>query len=143
MIAASRHILLVDDDPGDAGLTKVALRQSASGCAIHHVGDGREAMEFLRREGVFRDVPIPHLVLLDLNMPRMDGRQVLDAMRSDPDLKVIPVVILTTSDAEADIEAAYALGANSFVTKPPDFNDFCAAIAQLAEFWLGIARIPY
>lgn len=135
-------ILLVEDDPGDAGLTKAALAQARILCKLHHVSDGVEAMAFLRRQGVHANAPIPHLVLLDLNMPRMGGREVLAAMRGDEALHKIPVVVLTTSDVEADIETSYELGANSFITKPVDIDQFIDSIKAVGDYWFSIVRLP-
>lgn len=135
-------ILLVEDDPGDAGLTKAALAQARILCQLHHVSDGVEAMAFLRRQGVHANAPTPHLVLLDLNMPRMGGREVLAAMRGDEALHKIPVVVLTTSDVEADIETSYELGANSFITKPVDIDQFIDSIKAVGDYWFSIVRLP-
>ncbi|AVM73520.1 response regulator [Magnetospirillum gryphiswaldense] len=135
-------ILLVEDDPGDAGLTKAALAQARILCKLHHVSDGVEAMAFLRRQGIHADAPTPHLVLLDLNMPRMSGREVLAAMRGDEALHKIPVVVLTTSDVEADIETSYELGANSFITKPVDIDQFIDSIKAVGDYWFSIVRLP-
>ena len=135
-------ILLVEDDPGDAGLTKAALAQARILCKLHHVSDGVEAMAFLRRQGIHANAPTPHLVLLDLNMPRMGGREVLAAMRGDEILHKIPVVVLTTSDVEADIETSYELGANSFITKPVDIDQFIDSIKAVGDYWFSIVRLP-
>lgn len=135
-------ILLVEDDPGDAGLTKAALAQARILCKLHHVSDGVEAMAFLRQQGVHANAPTPHLVLLDLNMPRMGGREVLAAMRGDEALHKIPVVVLTTSDVEADIETSYELGANSFITKPVDIDQFIDSIKAVGDYWFSIVRLP-
>jgi CheY-like chemotaxis protein len=135
-------ILLVEDDPGDAGLTRAALAQARILCKLHHVTDGVEALAFLRKQGGYGAVPTPHLVLLDLNMPRMGGRDVLAAMRADENLHKIPVVVLTTSDIEADIETSYELGANSFITKPVDIDQFIDAIKALGDYWFSIVRLP-
>ena len=135
-------ILLVEDDPGDAGLTRAALAQAKLVCKLHHVCDGVEALEFLRKQGAYQGVPTPHLVLLDLNMPRMGGREVLESMRADPDMQKIPVVVLTTSDVEADIEASYQLGANSFITKPVDIDQFIDSVKAMGDYWFSIVRLP-
>lgn len=135
-------ILLVEDDPGDAGLTKAALKQARILCKLHHVVDGVEALAFLRQQGPYAGVPTPHLMLLDLNMPRMGGREVLAAMRGDENLHKIPVVVLTTSDVEADIETSYELGANSFITKPVDIDQFIEAIKAVGDYWFSIVRLP-
>lgn len=135
-------ILLVEDDPADAGLTRAALSQARILCNLHHVADGVEALAFLRQEGAYADAPVPHLMLLDLNMPRMGGREVLRAMRADEKLQRIPVVVLTTSDVEADIETSYNLGANSFITKPVDIDQFIDAIKALGNYWFSIVKLP-
>lgn len=135
-------ILLVEDDMGDAGLVRVALSEGHVHCRIHHVKDGVEAMDFLHRRGAHADAPAPDLMLLDLNMPRMDGREVLKQVKSDPDLQSLPVVVLTTSDVERDIDASYRLGANSFITKPVDIEQFCAAIRSIEDYWFGIVKLP-
>jgi len=135
-------ILLVEDDPGDAGLTRAALAQAKLVCKLHHVCDGVEALEFLRKKGPHQGAPTPHLVLLDLNMPRMGGREVLEVMRADPDMQKIPVVVLTTSDVEADIEASYQLGANSFITKPVDIDQFIESVKAMGDYWFSIVRLP-
>ncbi|OJX80967.1 response regulator [Magnetospirillum sp. 64-120] len=136
-------ILLVEDDPGDAGLTRAALDQAKLICNLHHVCDGIEALEFLRKQGPYQDAPTPHLVLLDLNMPRMGGREVLEALRADPVLHKIPVVVLTTSDVESDIEASYRLGANSFITKPVDIDQFIDSVKAMGDYWFTIVRLPH
>lgn len=138
----SFDILLVEDDPADAGLTKAALAQGRFLCTVHHVTDGCEAMDFLRKQGRHSGAPNPDLVLLDLNMPRMNGREVLKAMREDTDLQKVPVVVLTTSDVESDVEASYNLGANSFITKPVDIDQFIAAINHLGDYWFTVVRLP-
>ena len=135
-------ILLVEDDPGDAGLTRAALSQARILCKLHHVLDGIEALTFLRKQGPHAAAPTPHLILLDLNMPRMSGREVLETMRADPLLHKIPVVVLTTSDVEADIETSYQLGANSFITKPVDIDQFIEAIKAIGDYWFSIVRLP-
>lgn len=137
------HILLVEDDPADAGLAKRAIREGRILCDVHHAVDGVEALSYLRREGPrFADARRPDLILLDLNMPRLDGRGVLGAIKQDPDLRGIPVVVLTTSDVQQDIEAIYRLGANSFVTKPLDLQDFFTVISGLENYWFNIVKLP-
>ncbi|MDX2104428.1 MAG: response regulator [Alphaproteobacteria bacterium] len=136
------RILLVEDDPADAGLVKRAMRESRLLCQVEHVRDGVEALAYLRQEGeAYAGSARPDLVLLDLNMPRMDGREVLRLMKGDDDLRRIPVVVLTTSDVERDIEASYGLGANSFVTKPMDVNDFFAVIRQIETYWFQVVKL--
>lgn len=137
------QILLIEDDPADARLAQIALKEAKVYSVVHHVRDGVEALDFLRRKAPdFTTAPRPDLVLLDLNMPRMDGRQVLQAMKGDSDLKTIPVVVLTTSDVDRDIAASYALGANSFVTKPMDVDEFCAVIRGIESYWFSVVRLP-
>lgn len=135
-------ILLVEDDPADAGLAKRALREGRILCRVSHVRDGVEAMEFLRRTEPFSAAPRPDLILLDLNMPRMDGRAVLQELKADPELKTIPVVILTTSDVDRDVNASYLLGANSFITKPMDMDAFFDAVKSVEEYWFRVVRLP-
>lgn len=137
------HILLVEDDPADAGLAKRAIREGRILCDVHHAVDGVEALAYLRREDPrHAHARRPDLILLDLNMPRMDGRGVLAEIRKDPELRGIPVVVLTTSDVQQDIEAIYQLGANSFVTKPLDLQDFFSVISGLENYWFNIVKLP-
>ena len=138
----SIEILLVEDNPGDARLTIEAMREAKVRNRIHVVEDGVEAMEFLRRQGRFGDAPRPDLILLDLNLPRMDGREVLSEVKSDPDLRRIPVVVLTTSRAEEDVLRAYELHANCYVTKPVDLAQFMKIVAQIDEFWVKVVTLP-
>ncbi|RJF84224.1 response regulator [Azospirillum cavernae] len=140
--SAPFDILLVEDDPADAGLAKRALREGRILCRVSHVRDGVEAMDFLRRKDQFAGAPRPDLILLDLNMPRMDGRAVLQELKADSDLKTIPVVILTTSDVDRDVNASYLLGANSFITKPMDMDAFFDAIKSVEEYWFRVVRLP-
>ena len=136
------EVLLVEDDAGDVVMTREALDEGKVVNRLHVVGDGVEALEFLRREGEFADAPRPDLILLDLNLPRRDGRQVLAEVKGDPDLRRIPVVVLTTSEAEEDILRSYDLHANAYVTKPVDFNRFVAVIQQIDEFFISVVRLP-
>ncbi len=136
------EILLVEDNPGDARLTQEAMRAAKLSNNLHIVEDGVEAMEFLRRQGRFGDAPRPDLILLDLNLPRMDGREVLAEVKSDPDLRRIPVVVLTTSRAEEDVIRAYDLHANCYVTKPVDLAQFMKIVAQIDEFWVKVVTLP-
>jgi two-component system, chemotaxis family, response regulator Rcp1 len=135
-------ILLVEDNPGDARLAQEALKDSKVRNAIHVAGDGVEAMAFLRNEGRHAKAPRPDLILLDLNLPRMDGRQVLNAIKSDPELKRIPVVILTISKDEEDILKSYNLHANCFITKPIDLEQFIKVVRSVEDFWLSIVKLP-
>jgi two-component system, chemotaxis family, response regulator Rcp1 len=132
-------ILLVEDSPGDVRLTREALRDAKVQLALHVANDGVEAMEFLGHEGRFGDAPRPNLILLDLNLPRRDGREVLEAIKTDPSLMSIPVVILTTSESLADVMQSYRLHANCFITKPVELDAF----AQVFQFWLSVARLPH
>jgi CheY-like chemotaxis protein len=136
------EILLVEDNPGDARLTIEAMREAKVRNRIHVVEDGVEAMEFLRRRGRFGDAPRPDLILLDLNLPRMDGREVLSEVKSDPDLRRIPVVVLTTSQTEEDVIRAYDLHANCYVTKPVDLEQFMKIVNQIDEFWVKVVTLP-
>jgi CheY-like chemotaxis protein len=136
------EILLVEDNPGDAVLTREAFKDCKLVNAMHHVHDGVEALAFLRQEGPYAGRPRPDLILLDLNLPRMDGREVLAAIKRDEDLKRIPVIILTTSDDERDVLKAYNLHANCFITKPIALDRFLAVVRSIEEFWLTIVRLP-
>jgi len=134
--------LLVEDSPGDVRLTREALREGKVRNNLHVVPDGVEAVAFLRREGSYADVPRPDLILLDLNLPKKGGREVLEDIKSDPDLMRIPVVILTTSQAEQDVLESYRLRANAYVTKPVDLDQFLRVVKSIEEFWLEIVRLP-
>lgn len=136
------EILLVEDNPGDARLTVEALKEGKVRNNLHHALDGVEAMRFLLREGEHKDKPRPDLVLLDLNLPRKDGREVLADMRKNPDLKTIPVVVLTTSEAEQDVVRTYELCANCYITKPVDLEKFITIVRSIEDFWLTIVRLP-
>jgi CheY-like chemotaxis protein len=138
----SIEILLVEDNPGDARLTLEAMRDAKVRNRLHVVEDGVEAMAFLRRQGRFGDAPRPDLILLDLNLPRKDGREVLAEIKVDPDLKRIPVVVLTTSQAEEDVLRAYDLHANCYVTKPVDLEQFMKIVAQIDQFWIKVVTLP-
>jgi len=135
-------ILLVEDSPTDAMLTNHALSRGKRLYRIHVAKDGVEAMAFLRRQSAYAGAPRPDLLLLDLNMPRMDGREVLAQMKSDEELKGIPVLILTTSSAEEDVVKSYQLHANAFITKPVGFEKFVEAVATLEDFWFGVVTLP-
>lgn len=136
------EVLLVDDDEADVKLTLRALRQNRVLNNIQVVRDGVEAMQFLHRKEEFADAPRPDLILLDLNMPRMDGREVLREIKSNPDLAKIPVVVLTTSNADEDIDHSYAAHANSFVTKPVDMEQFKKAILSVKDYWFAVVALP-
>lgn len=135
------EILLVEDNPGDVDLTLEALEEAKLRNNVHVARDGVEAMEFLHRTGDHADAPRPDLVLLDLNMPRKDGRDVLREMKEDPDLRRIPVVVLTTSEAEQDVLDAYDYRANAYIVKPVDFEQFFRT-RSLEDFWLTVVRLP-
>jgi CheY-like chemotaxis protein len=139
---AAIEILLVDDNAGDTDLTADFLRRSGRIINIHSVLDGVEAMAFLHRQGKYSEMATPHLIMLDLNMPRKNGQAVLLAVKSDNILKQIAVVIFSSSDAQADIKRCNELGANSYVNKPVDLADYKATIATIADYWLGIACMP-
>lgn len=136
------EILLVEDSPSDALLTKEALRQGKVNNTLHHVEDGVDALAFLRKEGEYADVPRPDVILLDLNLPRMSGQEVLKEIRSDESLKCLPIIILTTSDDEGDVLAAYGLSANCYITKPVDMGQFVATMQALDGFWLTWVTLP-
>ncbi|MDX6648093.1 MAG: hypothetical protein QOJ97_44 [Solirubrobacteraceae bacterium] len=136
------QILLVEDSPGDVRLTQEVLRDARIANDLYVVGDGEQAMAFLRQEGEFARRPRPDLVLLDLNLPRKDGREVLADLNADPELKAIPVIVLTTSEAEEDILRSYQLAANAYITKPIDLNEFIAVLRSIENFWLSIVRLP-
>jgi CheY-like chemotaxis protein len=136
------EVLLVEDDPGDVLMTKEAFEDYKLSNQLHVVTDGTEAMDFLRRQGDHADAPRPDLVLLDLNLPRMDGRQVLEAIKSDSQLASIPVVVLTTSEAEDDVLKSYSLHANAYVTKPVDFERFIEVVRQIDDFFVTVVRLP-
>lgn len=136
------QVLLVEDDPGDVLMTREAFEDYKVHNQLHVVNDGEQAMAFLRQEGEYAGLPRPDLVLLDLNLPRMDGRQVLDAIKSDPELSSIPVVVLTTSEAEDDVLRSYSLHANAYVTKPVDFVRFIDVVRQIDDFFVSVVRLP-
>jgi CheY-like chemotaxis protein len=136
------QILLVEDSPSDAKLTLAALKLAKVVNQVSHVEDGVEAMEFLRRQGKFTQAERPDLILLDLNLPRKDGREVLEELKADPDLQMIPVVILTTSQAEQDIIRSYKLHANCYITKPVNFERFLEVVQSIENFWLTIVALP-
>jgi len=133
-------VLLVEDDPGDVYLIREAFAHNKVGNALHVVSDGVEALDFLRRRGPFADAPRPDLVLLDLNLPRRDGREILGEIKADEDLRTIPVVVLTTSEAEEDIARSYDLGANAYVTKPVDFDRFIEVVRTIDDFFVTVVK---
>ena len=136
------EILLVEDNPGDAELARQAMKDSKIRNNLHHVEDGDAALQFLRRLPPYENAPRPGLILLDLNLPGRDGREVLEEIKTDPSLKSIPVVILTTSSSDADILKSYELHANCFITKPIDFNQFVQVTRSIENFWLSIVMLP-
>ncbi|MFC4588447.1 response regulator [Sphaerisporangium corydalis] len=136
------EVLLVEDDPGDELITREAFADNKIGNNLHVVRDGLEALDFLYRRGEHTEAPRPDLILLDLNLPKYDGRQVLERIKSDPDLDTIPVVVLTTSAAEEDILRSYKLHANAYVTKPVDLEQFIAAIRQIDDFFITVVKLP-
>jgi CheY-like chemotaxis protein len=135
-------VLLVEDDDGDVLMTREAFEHHKIRNHLHVVQDGEEALEFLRREGRYTDAPRPGLILLDLNLPRRDGREVLAELKADPELRVIPVVVLTTSEAEEDILRSYSLHANAYVSKPVDFDRFIDVIRQIDDFFVTVVKLP-
>jgi CheY-like chemotaxis protein len=135
-------ILLVEDDPGDELITREALEHNKFQNRLHVAHDGEEGLNYLYRRSGYEDAPRPDLILLDLNLPKYDGRQLLEKIKSDPDLARIPVVVLTTSSAEEDILRSYKLHANAYVTKPVDLDQFINAVRQIDEFFLQVVRLP-
>jgi CheY-like chemotaxis protein len=135
-------ILLVEDNPGDVRLTREGLREGKVRNNLSVVDDGVKALAFLRREGEYAQAPRPDLILLDLNLPRLSGREVLAEIKRDPQFKSIPVVILTSSKAEQDIVKAYELAANCYITKPVDLDQFITVVKSIEDFWLTIVRLP-
>ncbi len=136
------QILLVEDNPGDVRLTKEALKEGNLPHMLHVAKDGVEATSFLRQEGQYADSPKPDLILLDLNLPKKDGREVLAEIKQDDKLKHIPVVVLTTSDAEQDIVKVYKLHANCFITKPVDLDNFISVVRSIEDFWFKVVQLP-
>ncbi len=137
------QILLVEDSPGDARLTLEALKGGSVPNRLIHVSDGEEAIAFLCQRGIYAGEPRPDLILLDLNLPRKDGREVLEMIKKDDRFRRIPVVVLTTSEAEEDIQRAYNLYANCYVAKPVDLNQFMEAVKSIERFWLATAKLPF
>ncbi|MCL6465965.1 MAG: response regulator [candidate division WOR-3 bacterium] len=136
------EILLVEDNPGDVRLTQEALREAKVRNNLHVVSDGEEALKFLYRRDGYSDAPRPDIILLDLNLPKKNGQEVLAEIKADPGLRRIPVVILTTSKADEDILKSYDLHANCYVTKPVDFEQFIRVIQSIQEFWLTVVKLP-
>jgi two-component system, chemotaxis family, response regulator Rcp1 len=140
--AAPIEILLVEDNLGDMRLTQEALKEGKVYSNLHWAKDGVEAIDFLKRQGKFDNVPRPDIILLDLNLPKKDGREVLEEIKTDEDLKRIPVVVLTTSKAEEDVLRSYALHANCYVTKPVDLEKFIVVVQSIDRFWLTVVTLP-
>jgi chemotaxis family two-component system response regulator Rcp1 len=136
------EILLVEDNPGDVELTREALDVAKVANRLHVVDDGSDAVDFLFRRGRFADAPQPDIILLDLNLPNKDGREVLSEIKADANLAQIPIVVLTTSQADEDIMHAYQLHANCYITKPIDFNQFLRIVSAIEEFWLNVVKLP-
>ena len=136
------EVLLAEDNPGDVMLTKKALKRGKLANNLHVVTDGVEALSFLRHQEEYADAPRPDLVLLDLNMPRKDGQEVLEELKNDPELRRIPVVILTSSESEEDIVKSYELNANAYLTKPVDFDGFVEIVDRLEDFWFQVVKLP-
>ncbi|MCW2902672.1 MAG: response regulator receiver protein [Streptosporangiaceae bacterium] len=136
------EVLLVEDDPGDVLLTKEAFADNKVQNNLSVVCDGEEATQYLRRQGRFADAARPDLMLLDLNLPRKDGREVLEEIKADPELRSIPVVVLTTSEADEDILHSYDLHANAYVTKPVDFDQFIQVVRQIDDFFVTVVKLP-
>jgi two-component system, chemotaxis family, response regulator Rcp1 len=136
------EILLVEDNPGDVDLVKEALSEAKMKNELHVVMDGEEAMKFLRHQDKYADAPMPDLILLDLNLPKKSGREVLEEIKTDPELGVIPVVILTSSKEEEDIIKSYKMHANCYITKPVNFDQFLKVVKSIEEFWFAIVKLP-
>ncbi|MEI6706865.1 MAG: response regulator [Methylococcales bacterium] len=137
------EILLLEDEAADAYLVKVALKENKAHAHLHHVSDGREGIDFLQKNGDYSNALRPDLILLDLNMPRMNGYEFLAAVKSDERFKSIPTVVLTTSDVESDIVCAYQLGAASYITKPTGMDSFISMIDKLSDYWINVVSLPY
>ena len=142
MISRPMEILYVEDNPGDVLLARKSLQVANVANRLNVVTNGDAAIGFLRKEGEYKDVRRPDLILLDLNLPRKSGREVLSEIKEDPLLRTIPIVVLTTSEAEADVLASYALGANCYVVKPPGLDEFISLVRSIQEFWLEVVKLP-
>ena len=136
------EVLLVEDNPGDIRLTKEALRNGDVAVSLNVARDGVEAIDFLHRQGSFANAPRPDIILLDLNLPRKNGREVLSEIKGDPNLKRIPVLVMTTSRADQDIDRAYSLNANCYITKPMDLDEFLRIVKSIEDFWLKTVTLP-
>ena len=139
----SIDVLLLEDEAADAYLVKVALKENKALVRLHHVLDGREGMGFLQKNGDYSNAPRPDLILLDLNMPGMNGYEFLTFVKSDDSFKSIPIVVLTTSDVESDIVCVYQLGAASYITKPTGMDSFISMIDKLSDYWINVVSLPY
>lgn len=138
----STHVLLVEDNDNDVELTRLGFRRARFAVELHHVGDGEKCMAFLRKEGEYRDAPTPELILLDLEMPRMDGHEVLEEIARDPRLTHLPIVVLTTSDAHTDVLSSYKLRCSSCIVKPFDFERFASVVRGIANDWFTLVVLP-
>ncbi|WP_020681839.1 response regulator [Marinobacterium rhizophilum] len=136
------EILLVEDNDNDVELTRIGFKRTHLSINLHHVPDGVECMAFLHKEGQYAGVPTPDLILLDLNMPRMNGREVLEAISQDDGLRHLPVVVLTTSDAESDVLSSYKLRCSSYIVKPVDFENFARVVQSLTDYWFTLVVLP-
>ena len=136
------RVLLVEDDPGDVLITRESFADSSVSCELSVVSDGAKALDFLHKRGKYKDAQTPHLVLLDLNLPKVSGREVLAEVKGNAELSTIPVIVLSTSTAEADISHSYKLHANAYITKPVDYDDFHEVVKSINEFFLTIVRLP-
>ena len=136
------EVLLVEDNPDDVELMRIGFRRAKFAVNLHHVGDGEQCMAFLRREAPYTDAPRPDLILLDLNMPRMDGREVLAEIDKDDTLNQIPVVVLTSSDADSDVLASYRLSCSSYIVKPVDFEQFSSVVRGIGDYWFTLVVLP-
>jgi two-component system, chemotaxis family, response regulator Rcp1 len=137
------HLLLVEDSPADVGLVEEAFRESILNFRLHLAEDGLEALQFLRKQGKHADAVVPDLILLDWNLPKMNGREVLEQIKSDQRLRSIPVIVLTTSDDDRDVDRAYRLHANCYMTKPVDLERFLKKIRAIEDFWMTLVRLPH
>ncbi len=143
MLKDAIEVLMMEDDPGDVKLTRESLKQSKLFVNFRTVADGKEGIEYLRKQGRYAGEKTPDLILLDLNMPKMNGRQVLHEIKNDKNLKSIPVVILTTSQAEEDIAKSYSEGANCYIAKPVDFDLFEKVVQKIYDFWFVVVKLPH
>jgi len=136
------EVLLVEDNDNDAELTRICFRRTRLAVNLHHVRDGEECMAFLRREAPYADAPRPDLILLDLNMPRMNGLEVLEAIGADAQLRHLPVVVLTTSDSDRDVSSSYRLRCSSYIVKPVEFDNFVQVVQTLTDYWFTLVVLP-